>query len=139
MTSPDPDVSAYIAAQPPAAQAVLNRVRGIIRRTLPGAEEAISYKIPAYRLKGRYVVYFAGWKEHWSLYPVPEFLRAELGNRLQPYELRKGTVRFPWSAAVPTDLVKRIVKALAIAAELRGRGKAADGGSGERGRRRTRA
>ena len=61
----------YIASQPEAARVVLERVRGAIRKALPGAEEAISYQIPAYKLHGGLVLYFAGWKKHYSLYPPP--------------------------------------------------------------------
>ena len=63
-------VDDYIASQPEATQSVLERVRSIIRKALPGAEEAISYQIPAYKLRGQAVVYFAGWKQHYSLYPA---------------------------------------------------------------------
>ncbi len=119
------DVGAYIAGQPPAARAVLKKVRGIIRRTLPGAEETISYRIPAYRVKGRYVVYFAGWKEHWSLYPVSESVRREVGAGAASCEWSKGTLRFPWAAPVSAELVERIVRALALAAERRRRRKTA--------------
>ncbi len=113
------DVDSYIASQPDAAQAVLRRVRRIIRKALPGAEEAISYQIPAYRVDGRIVVYFAGWREHWSLYPVVERVRGSLGKALDGYEVRKGTVRFPLSEPIPAELVERIVRALAAEAEAR--------------------
>jgi uncharacterized protein YdhG (YjbR/CyaY superfamily) len=118
------DVRGYIAKQAKEAQPVLRRVRTIIRRALPKAEETISYQIPAYRLHGQYVVYFAGWKRHWSLYPVTEPVRQALGPALAPYEFSKGTVRFPLADPVPTRLVERIVRALARAAELRSRGQA---------------
>ncbi len=62
-------VDEYIAAQPKAAQVALKRVRSAIRKGVPGAEEAIWYQIPTYRLHGRYVIYFAGWKAHYSIYP----------------------------------------------------------------------
>lgn len=121
MSSSSPsDVGAYIARQPPAARVVLKKVRGIVRRALPAAEETIRYGMPAYRLKGRPVAYFAGWKAHWSLYPVSEAIRRELGAALAPYAFSRGTLRFPWAAPVPAELVKRIVEALAIAAERRG-------------------
>jgi uncharacterized protein YdhG (YjbR/CyaY superfamily) len=113
-------VDAYIAKQPPDAQAVLQRVRRIIRKRLPQAEEGISYQIPTYKLNGQYVVYFAGWKRHWSLYPVTESVRAALEKELEPYELSKGTVRFPLAEPVPTRLVERIVGKLARLAEARG-------------------
>ena len=63
-------VGHYIAAQPEAVQEVLELVRGAIRKALPGAEEAISYQMPAYKLRGETVIYFAGWKHHYSIYPV---------------------------------------------------------------------
>jgi uncharacterized protein YdhG (YjbR/CyaY superfamily) len=117
-------VSDYIARQAPEVQLVLRRVRSIIRKILPKAEETISYQIPTYRLDGQYVVYFAGWKRHWSLYPVTEPIRQELGAALSAYELSKGTARFPLGEPVPTQLVQRIVRALAKAAEARSRDKA---------------
>ena len=117
-------VDAYIAKQPVKAQAVLQHVRRIIRKVLPKAEEAISYQIPTYKLDGEYVVYFAGWKEHWSLYPVTEPVRTKLGSALGSHELSKGTVRFPLADPVPARLVERIVTELARAAEGRRRAKA---------------
>ena len=114
-------VDAYIARQPEAAQAVLRRVRRIIRKVLPDAEETISYQIPAYKIDGRYVVYFAGWKQHWSLYPITEPVQSSLGSALASYELSKGTVRFPLTNPVPAALVERIVRELAKAAKGRSR------------------
>jgi uncharacterized protein YdhG (YjbR/CyaY superfamily) len=112
-------VDDYIAKQPREAQSVLQRVRRIIRKALPQAEETIGYQIPAYKLGGQYVVYFAGWKEHWSLYPVTEPVRAKLASELASYKLSKGTVRFQLADSVPAKLVERIVRELARAAEAR--------------------
>ena len=114
-------VDAYIAKHPAEVQPVLQRVRRIIRRALPGAEETISYQIPTYKVRGQYVVYFAGWKHHWSLYPVTEAVRASLGPELASYEVSKGTVRFPLGEPVPARLVERIVRQLAKAADARRR------------------
>lgn len=112
-------VDAYVEKQPAEARPVLQRVRRLVRRTLPKAEEAIGYGIPAYRVDGRYVVYFAGWKRHWSLYPVTEAVREALGDALDPYEVSKGTVRFPLVEPVPARLAERIVRLLAKAARDR--------------------
>ncbi len=107
-------VAAYIAAQPRPAQAALRRVRRAIRKALPRAEEAISYGIPAYRLNGRAVVYFAGFREHYSLYPAGPRVVATFRDELEPYEYNnKGTIRFPLSAAVPERLVKRLASFMA--------------------------
>jgi uncharacterized protein YdhG (YjbR/CyaY superfamily) len=125
MAKADVGVDEYIAKQALEAQPLLQRVRSIIRKLLPQAEEAISYQIPTYRLHGQYVVYFAGWRHHWSLYPVTESVRRALGPVLSPYELSKGTIRFPLTEPVPTRVVQQIVRALAKAAEARSRVKAA--------------
>ena len=106
-------VDAYIAAQPAAAQAVLNTVRATIRAALPQAREGIAYKIPAYRMEGRHAVYFAGWKKHWALYPLNDALKARFAAELAPYDIEKGTVRFSWTAPVPTGLVAALAKAIA--------------------------
>lgn len=116
-------VDAYIAKQPAEGRSALERVRTVIRKALPGAEEVISYGIPACRLEGRCVVYYAGWKRHWSLYPVTEPIRAALGPELAGYEFSKGTVKFPLGEKVPEKLVARIVKELALAAAARGKAK----------------
>src|SRR5262245_62219903 len=109
VTRPD-SVDAYLAAQPPDVGVVLRRVRDAIRRALPGAEETISYGIPTYRLDGRAVVYFAGWKQHYSVYPASAAIVATLGPELAPYEVEKGTIRFPLDARVPTRLIGRIAR-----------------------------
>ena len=103
-------VDAYIAAQPEAIQDVLERVRGIIRKAVPGAAEVISYQIPTYKMNGRAVLFFAGWKQHYSLYPAGDRLVATFKNELAPYEVSKGTVRFPLSKPVPVTLITRIAK-----------------------------
>ena len=124
MAKRDAGVDAYIAGQAAEAQPTLRRVRSSIRKLLPKAKETISYQIPTYRQDGQYVVYFAGWRQHWSLYPVTEPIRQEVGAALLPYKLSKGTVRFPLGEPVPIKVVERIVRALARAAAARSRDKA---------------
>ena len=118
-------VDEYIATRPERAQAILRRVRAVIRKALPGAQEAISYQIPTYKRDGEYVVYFAGWKEHYSLYPANARLVAALKDELAPYEVSKGTIRFPLSQPVPVKLIERIAKLLAQEAAQRARAKRA--------------
>jgi uncharacterized protein YdhG (YjbR/CyaY superfamily) len=104
-------VSQYIASQPKAAQAALRTVRATIRKAMPRAKEAISYNIPAYKLDGRTVLYFAAWKEHYSLYPSTAQLEKAFEQELAAYELsHKGTIRFPLSEAVPVKLIAGIAK-----------------------------
>jgi uncharacterized protein YdhG (YjbR/CyaY superfamily) len=98
----------YLAAQPEAVQLILGRVRSAIRKALPGAEEVISYNIPAYKLPGGVALYFAGWKEHYSLYPAGERLLAAFKDELARYKVSKGTIRSPLSEPVPVKLIERI-------------------------------
>src|SRR3979411_982630 len=103
-------VDEYIAAQPGDVEAILERVRGAIRRAVPGAEEMISYQIPTYKLHGGRVLYFAGWKRHYSVYPASDQLVEAFKNELPPSEIDKGTIRFPLSQPVPLQLIARIAK-----------------------------
>jgi uncharacterized protein YdhG (YjbR/CyaY superfamily) len=103
-------VDEYIAAQPEAAWSVLKKVRSAIRKGAPAAKETISYQIPAYKMAGGRSLYFAGWKRHYSLYPVTARLLAEFKDELAAYEVEKGTIRFPLSEPVPVKLIERIAK-----------------------------
>ena len=103
-------VADYIAAQPQASQRALKTVRRTIRKALPDAEEVISYGIPAYRLHGYVAIYFAGWRAHYSLYPVNDRLVASLKSTAS-YEVNdKGTIKFPLSEPVPEKLIADIAK-----------------------------
>jgi uncharacterized protein YdhG (YjbR/CyaY superfamily) len=108
--APFRSVDDYLAAQPPSSQRVLAGVRRAIAKAVPGAEESISYNLPTYKLHGRPVVYFAGWKEHISLYPSTARVVAAFARELAPYEVEKGTIRFPLSGTVPLRLIARIAK-----------------------------
>ena len=117
------NIDEYIAGFPPVVQSALERVRSTIREAVPGAEEVISYQIPAYKLHGRVVLYFAGWKQHYSIYPATAHLVAAFKDELAPYEFNnKGTIRFPLTKRVPVRLIAGIAKFRAK--EVAGRGKA---------------
>jgi uncharacterized protein YdhG (YjbR/CyaY superfamily) len=103
-------VDEYIASQPEAVQGVLQRVRSAIRKAVPEAEELISYKIPAYRMHGNPVLYFAAWREHYSLYAATGHVAEAFKDELAPYEVNKGTIRFPVSEPVPVKLIERIAE-----------------------------
>jgi len=118
-------VDEYIATHPEDVQAVLQRVRRTIRKAVPGAEEVISYQIPAYKLHGDRVLYFAGWKRHYSLYPATAGVVVAFKDDLAPYEISKGTIRFPLSQPVPVKLIERIAKFRAQEAAERARAKLA--------------
>ena len=108
---PSRTVDEYIAKFPPATQTVLERVRAAITKAVPHATEAISYGIAGYKVDGRRVIYFAGWREHYSIYPAQARLIAAFKDDLAPYEVNnKGTIRFPLDKPVPVRLISRITK-----------------------------
>jgi uncharacterized protein YdhG (YjbR/CyaY superfamily) len=96
---------------------VLRRVRRLILDSVPGLEEGISYQIPVYKLDGELVIFFAGWGSHYSLYPALEVAKV-FEKELSPYEVSKGTIRFPLED-VPAKLITRIVKFRAKLAKAR--------------------
>ena len=104
-------VADYIAGHPPALRKRLAEVRAIVRRAAPGAEEKISYGIPAYMLEGR-LVYFAAHAEHIGVYPVTAALKRELGDELAPYisKTAKSTIRLPHDRPLPKGLLAKIVR-----------------------------
>lgn len=110
-------VDEYLMAQPPAARKMLRQVRAAIKKALPGAEETISYKIPTYKVKGKAVIYFAGWKGHYSLYPVSEELVRSFGGG--EFEVEKGTVRLRWEAPVPVELITFLARQRAAGPQFR--------------------
>jgi len=100
----------YIAAQPEAVRPKLEQVRVAIRRAVPEAVEGIGYRMPGYKLHGKPMLYFAGFQEHYSLFAASGTFFAALEDELSGYELRKGTVHFPFSKPDPVKLMSQIAK-----------------------------
>jgi uncharacterized protein YdhG (YjbR/CyaY superfamily) len=103
-------VDEYIAAQPEVLRPKLEQVRAAIRKAVPEAVEGIGYRMPGYKLHGKPMLYFAGFKEHYSLFAASGTFFAALEDELRGYELRKGTVQFPLTKPVPMKLISRIAK-----------------------------
>jgi len=114
-------VDEYIAVQPEAMRAKLEQLRAAIRKAVPDAVEGIGYRMPGYKLHGKPMLYFAGFKEHYSLFAASGTFFEALEDELRGYELRKGTVHFPLSKPVPVRLISRIAKlcAAGIAATVK--------------------
>jgi uncharacterized protein YdhG (YjbR/CyaY superfamily) len=111
-------IDEYLATHTEDVRAVLQTVRRAIREAVPDAEEAISYQMPAFRLHGRVMIFFAGWKEHYSIYPATDGLVEAFKKDLSGFEISKGTIRFPLSDPVPVKLIGRLAKFRAkVAAE----------------------
>jgi uncharacterized protein YdhG (YjbR/CyaY superfamily) len=102
------DVDDYIAHQPELVRPYLEKMRGIIRKAAPEAEEGISYGMPAYKQHG-ILVYFAGFKNHYSLFALPK-TNVQFKDQLREYKTSKGTIQFPFDKPVPVKLITEIVK-----------------------------
>lgn len=102
-------VDAYIRAFPANVQTVLETVRRTIREAAPDATETIAYDLPAYKLDGKPLVYFGGFKNHIGLYATPTGHSA-FAEELSKYRQGKGSVQFPLSEPMPLDLITRIVQ-----------------------------
>ena len=102
-------VDEYLAALDSDQRVALERLRRIIRAVAPRAEECISYRIPAFRLDGRMLVWFGAAAAHCAFYPgaVVEAHRDDLRG----FETGKGTVRFQPETPLPVALVRKLVKA----------------------------
>jgi uncharacterized protein YdhG (YjbR/CyaY superfamily) len=101
-------IDEYIAACAPAVQPILQRIRATVRKAVPEAEEAISYRMPTFKLKG-VVLHFAAFKEHIGVYP-PVRGDAELVKNVAQYAGEKGNLRFPLRERIPYNLIGEIAK-----------------------------
>jgi uncharacterized protein YdhG (YjbR/CyaY superfamily) len=108
---PSPRVDEYIAALPPVPRRALEELRKAIRAAAPDAVETIAYGMPAFRQDGRFLVSYAAYKDHCSLFPASPAVREVLGERLERHLSGKGTLRFPPDDPIPSSVIERIVRA----------------------------
>jgi uncharacterized protein YdhG (YjbR/CyaY superfamily) len=99
----------YIATFPIDTQKILQELRNTIKGAAPDSEEKISYGIPTSTMNGRYLIYFAGWKNHVSIYPIP-IGDEEFNQKIGPYISGKGTLKFPLDKPIPLELVTEMVR-----------------------------
>jgi len=103
-------VDDYVASLPEDVQGIVEEIRRRAHRAVPEAVETISYNMPTLKVGDRGVIYFAAWKTHIAVYPVPE-TDAELEQELAPYRAERSTLRFPLRRPMPYDLIERIFAA----------------------------
>jgi uncharacterized protein YdhG (YjbR/CyaY superfamily) len=103
------NVDDYIKTFPGETQEILKKLRVIIKKEAPEAEEGISYGMPGYKYKGKPLVYFAGYEKHIGFYATPTG-HSEFSKELSKYKQGKGSVQFPLDKPIPFDLIARITK-----------------------------
>jgi len=102
-------IDEYIDTFPEDMQTILKQVRKTIKAAAPEAGERISYGIPTFTLNDKYLIYFAGWKHHISIYPIPIGDDA-FNQEIAPYVAGKGSLKFPIDKPMPLKLITKIVK-----------------------------
>jgi uncharacterized protein YdhG (YjbR/CyaY superfamily) len=105
------NVREYMAGLSPGSRASMRQMRDAIRSAAPRAEESFSYRMPGFKLNGRVLVWYAAWKNHFSLYPITPAIQRANASGLKGYKKSKGTIQFPMTKPLPLALVKRLVKA----------------------------
>jgi uncharacterized protein YdhG (YjbR/CyaY superfamily) len=101
-------IDEYIADQPTAIRPFMEKLRQIVNKNAPGAQEVISYGMPAYKLHGM-LLYFSAFTNHYSLFAFPRAIMA-FKDKLKGYQSSKGTIRFQLNKPVPVKLITEIVK-----------------------------
>jgi uncharacterized protein YdhG (YjbR/CyaY superfamily) len=103
-------IDAYIAGLAEPHRSMLSEVRATIREVCPDAVEAISYKMPAFRLHGRMLIWYAGYKAHCAIYPASGMVMDALGRELAPFVTERATIRFTAKKLFPADLLRRLIE-----------------------------
>ena len=107
----DSPIDAYLAKRPADQREALQRLRTQISGLLPDAQESISYGIPTFKLGGRAVVWYAGWKAHCTIYPLTDSFLAAHEDELTGFERTKGSLHFTPDAPLPERIVEGLVRA----------------------------
>jgi uncharacterized protein YdhG (YjbR/CyaY superfamily) len=101
-------IDEYIKTFPKDIQKILETVRQTIKKTVPDADETISYQIPTFKLNGN-LVHFAAFKNHIGFYPGSKAIK-DFQKELAKYKSSKGAVQFPIDRPMPLSLIEKIVK-----------------------------
>lgn len=109
MKSKSSDVDQYILQFPVEVQDILTKVRGTIVNAAPDSLETIGYGMPTFKLKGKNLVHFAGYKKHIGFYPSPAGIE-KFKTELESYKTSKGAIQFPLDRPIPYDLIKKITE-----------------------------
>ena len=107
----DPRVDAYLAAQPAEQRELLQALRARVAALAPEADETISYAMPAFKLDNQFLLSYAGWKRHCSIYAIHDDLLAKYAAELRGYATTKGSLHFSEAQPLPDAPLDEFVRA----------------------------
>lgn len=103
-------IDEYISTFPDEIAQKLLAIKKLIKENVPSdAKETISYQIPCFKLNGKFIIYFAGYKNHTSVYPIPQGTK-EFQKEIEPFVKGKGTLQFPNNKDLPISIIKNVIK-----------------------------
>ena len=102
------NIDHYISTFPKDVQKILEKIRAVIHEVVGKGEEVISYDIAAIKFNGS-SLYFAGWKNHISLYPYSTEM-AKTIKGIEKYSASKGTLKFPLDKPIPYDIIRQVAQ-----------------------------
>lgn len=102
-------VEEYMKHVSPEERENLEKIREIVKKTVPEAEEVLSYQMPTFKYYG-YLIYYAAFKDHYSIFMPPHGVYEMFEKELAPYNVSKATIQFPKDQPIPFDLIARLVK-----------------------------
>ena len=117
----DPRVDAYLAALPTEQRDLLQALRERVARLAPEAVDTISYAMPAFKLRDHFLLSYAGWKGHCSIYAIHDELLAKYEDELRHNKRTKGGLHFSSEHPLPDALVDEFVRARVATIEAGGR------------------
>jgi uncharacterized protein YdhG (YjbR/CyaY superfamily) len=104
-------IDAYLASRPADQRKALERLRRQVAQLVPDAIETISYGMPTFKLGGRSLLWYAGWKAHCSIYPLTDSFLAAHGDALKGYRRTRGSLHFMPDNPLPKPLLEELVSA----------------------------
>ena len=107
----EPPIDRYLAGVPPEQRALLEDIRAEVRRLVPDAVELISYGMPAFKYRDRWLLGYAAWKRHCSIYAVPDSVLQGFERELEGYDRTKGSLHFTPEQPLPDELLEALVLA----------------------------
>ncbi|WKZ31020.1 MAG: DUF1801 domain-containing protein [Candidatus Dojkabacteria bacterium] len=109
-TAPARDIDEYIKRFSPSIQEKLQKIRDTVAKRCPEAIEVISYQMPAFKYKGRILIYFAAWSDHVGVYGISSDIKAPFMDELKKYKASKGTFSFSFDEPIPYELIDAYVE-----------------------------